>query len=123
MLGVAIVTVLVLAVLLGVAAYVVREHIARRERVDDVLLDPRTPTLDYEVPTGQDPAVLLGALEKEGYTATVDPHGAHQVVLVQCPGGLEAHREDVRSVIESANVTSVDDGIPLRVDVRFRDER
>jgi hypothetical protein len=122
MMGVAIATVLVFVVIVGMAMYVVREHVRKRERVDEELHDARTPTLEYDVPTGQDPAVPLAALEREGYTATVDIQAVRPILLVKCPEGLEVEREHVRSVIESANVTAPDDGIPLEVEVRFRDE-
>lgn len=118
----AILIVLVLLVLAGAGMYVLRQHVRERQRVDEVLEDDRTPTLEYAVPTGQDPAVLLAALHRADYTATVDPSGGHQVVLVACPAGVEAERERVRSVIESANVTAPDDGVPLDVVVRFLDE-
>lgn len=118
----AILIVLVLLVLAGAAMYVLRQHVRERQHVDEVLEDHRTPTLEYAVPTGQDPAVLLAALHRAGYTATVDPSGAHQIVTVACPAGVEREREPVRSVIESANVTAPDDGAPLDVVVRFLDE-
>jgi hypothetical protein len=118
----AIVMVLAILVLAFVVLYVVREQVKRRERVDKTLEDERTPTLEYVVPTGQDPSVILTALDRAGYTATVDPFGAHQVVSVACPAGLDRERAHVRALIESANVTAPDDGIPLDTPVRFRDE-
>lgn len=122
MLGVLILTVLVIVALAGIVLYVVREQVAERERVARELHDDRTPTLEYFVPTGQDPVVILTALERADYRATVDPNHAHQLVLVACPGGVERHRAKVRSVIESASVTTPQDGIPLEPEVRFRDE-
>lgn len=122
MVGYAILLALVAVLVLGALAYVLREHAAKRERVNEELHDARTPTLEYVVPNGQDPAVILAALHREGYTATVDSEAFHQIMLVTCPQGLEAQREDVRAAIESADVTATDDGAPLRVDVRFRDE-
>ena len=116
-----LIALIVLALVVG-AIYLVRPHIRERQRVTETLEDPRTPTLEYAVPTGQDPAVILAALHREGYTATVDPHGAHQVVLVACPAGLDRERARVRAAIESANVTAPDDGAPLDVRARFLDE-
>lgn len=120
--GFAIVIVLAVLVLAAAALYVLRQHVRERQRVDEVLEDPRTPTLEYVVPTGQDPAVILAALHRAGYTATVDPNGAHQVVMVGCPGGVDQERAQVRAAIESADVTAPDDGAPLDATVRFRDE-
>lgn len=94
-----------------------REQSIRRERIEHDLHDVHTPTLEYSVPTGQDPAPVLAALEQAGYTAGIDPHGVHQVVLVRCPDGPDAARAKVRSVIESAHT-----GVPTRTEVRFSDE-
>lgn len=106
--------------------YVVRQQtgfLRRREEIDHELHSERVPTLEYAVPTGQDPAVVLAALEQAGYTATTDTTThPHQTVLIACPGGVEGERARVRSVIESANVTTPDDGAPVDRVVRFRDE-
>lgn len=122
MLGVLIATVLAIVALAVIVLYVVRQQVAERERVSRDLHDERMPTLEYLVPTGQDPAVILTALERAGYTATVDPHHAQQLMLIACRGGLEHDRETVRSAIESASVTAPQDGIPVAAEVRFRDE-
>jgi hypothetical protein len=118
----AILLVLVLVVAVVATMYVLRGQVRHRQHVDEVIDDERTPTLEYEVPTGQDPSVILAALTRDGYTATVDPSGAHQVVSIACPTGVDRERARVRSVIESANVTAPDDGAPVDVEVRFRDE-
>jgi len=118
----AIVIVVAVLALALIVLYVVREQVKLREQVDEDLDDGSVPTLEYAVPTGQDPAVILAALHRADYTATVDPNHAHQIVLIACPGGVEPERATVRSVIESASVTAPQDGVPLEVDVRFRDE-
>ena len=117
-----IVILLAVVVLALVVLYVVREQVRHRARVDEELHDERVPTLEYAVPTGQDPALILAALERDGYTATVDTQAAPQVVLIRCPAGLDRDRAHVRSVIASAGVTAQDDGVPVRTDVRFTDE-
>ena len=122
MIGVLLATVIAIAALIWIAVYVFREQASRSIKVSEELNDDRTPTLEYAVPTGQDPAVILAALESAGYTATADPHHAHQRVLVACPDGVDQQRSQVRSVIESASVTAMDDGVPIQPDVRFRDE-
>jgi hypothetical protein len=123
MLGILIATVLAVAALVWIVLYVVREQLKEREQVDKELHGDETPTLEYAVPEGQDPAVVLAALERAGYTATVDPNGPHQVVLIACPAGVDRDRAHVRSVIESGSVTAPQDGVPMQVDVRFRDEK
>ena len=122
MAGVLIVTVLATVALLGVVLYIIREEAARRREIDQVLHDEGMPTLEYSVPTGQDPAVILAALERAGYIATVDPGITHEVVLVACPDGVARERDRVRALIESASITAPEDGVPQRLEVRFRDE-
>jgi hypothetical protein len=87
--------------------YVLRDQSIARERIEAELHDTRTPTLEYSVPTGQDPAAILAVLERAGYTAGVDSHGAHQVVMVKCPDGPDGDRTKVRTLIESAHVGAV----------------
>ncbi len=122
MAGVVIATLLAVVALVWVVVYVVRAEAAKRARIDRELDSEQTPTLEYSVPAGQDPAVILAALQGEGYTATVDPSHTRQLVLIACPGGLDRERARVRSIIASADVTTIDDGGPVDVDVRFRDE-
>jgi hypothetical protein len=122
MAGVLIATVVALVAVVWIIVYSLREHTAKRERIDDALEGERIPTLEYDVPTGQDPSAILAALERAGYTATVDSHHAHQQVLVACPGGADRERGHVRTVIASATVTTPDGDVPLEPDVRFGDE-
>jgi hypothetical protein len=108
-----------------VVLYVVREQTGffrRRSEVHRELESDRTPTLEYDVPTGQDPTVILAALELAGHTATVEPRHPHQRVLIAYTGDREAARARIRPVIESAAVTTPDDGAPVPTVVRFRDE-
>jgi hypothetical protein len=93
--------------------WLLRDQSIAREHIDQQLHDPDTPTLEYAVPTGQDPVTILVALERAGFTASVDPHHTHQHVLVGCPDGVDHQRTLVRSVIGSTG----------RTDVRFVDER
>ena len=117
-----IVILLALVVIALVVLYMVREQVRRRAWVEEELHDDRVPTLEYAVPQGQDPMVIINALQRDGYDAMSDTHGGAQVVMIRCPAGVERERAHVRSLIESANVTSEDDGMPLRTDVRFTDE-
>ena len=117
-----IVGLVVLVALVALAMYVLRQQSIERERVEAELHDSGTATLEYVVPTGEDPVVVLAALERAGYTAGVDSHGAHQIILVKCPGGVERCRTAVRAVIESAGMAPVREQSPLHPHVRFRDE-
>jgi hypothetical protein len=94
----------------------------RRQSAADELAHPASPTLDYRVPPGQDPVVVLTALASEGYQATVDPE-ATQLVHISCPAGLDRERAHVRAVLESADTTTIDTGAPIDpTPVRFVDE-
>lgn len=122
MFGVLLVAVIAFVAIAWIVLYIVRQEVAKRERVSAELNSPATPTLEYAVPTGQDPTAIIAALERAGHTATADPHHAHQRLLIACPGGVDGEREQVRSVIASASVTAPQDGVPVEADVRFRDE-
>jgi len=122
MAGVLVAVLVAIAALVWVVVHVVRVETAKRKDVARAVHEDQTPTLEYSVPTGQDPAVILAALQGEGYAATVDSHHTQQVVLIACPGGLDRQRARVRSIIAAADVTTIDDGGPVDVDVRFRDE-
>jgi hypothetical protein len=104
------------------AMHLLKEESLGRERVEADLHSSGTPTLEYVVPTGEDPVVVLAALERAGYTACVDSHGAHQLVLVKCPDGVAASRAKVRSVIESAGVSAPKVEVRTHAAVQFRDE-
>jgi hypothetical protein len=89
---------------------------AERQIPDDV------PALEYLVPAGQDPVVVLTALGKEGYTASAD-HTQRQLLRIACPLGTDKERPRVRSVIGSVHTTALDTGMPMDPGpVRFVDE-
>ena len=112
-----------LVAIVALVLYVLREQSLARERVEAELHAVGTPTLEYVVPTGEDPVVVLAALERAGYTAGVDARGARQVVRVKCPEGTERCRQQVRAVIETAGMGTPRIETRSRADVRFRDER
>ena len=122
MIGIAILGLVLVVGLAGLVVYVVGGHAVRREQVDQNLHDPRMPTLEYAVPTGIDPAPVRAALEQAGYTTTVDSTAGPQLVLVQCPRGLDRERDAVRAAIESVDNSASDHDIPVPTNVRFRDE-
>lgn len=104
------------------AMHLLKEESLGRERVEADLHSSATPTLEYVVPTGEDPVHVLAALERAGYTACVDSHGAHQVVLVKCPEGVDQSRAKVRAVMENAGASTVSVDARPHPAVRFRDE-
>ena len=111
-----------LVAMIALAMRLLKDESLGRERIEAQLHDASTPTLQYVVPTGEDPVVVVAALERAGYTVGVDSSGAHQVVLVGCPDGPEASRAKVREVIANAGVTAPKVEAHPRTGVRFSDE-
>ena len=121
--GALLVPLLVLVVVLGAGLLALARWGVRRERLVKELHDPATPTLTYRVAEGQDPAVVLAALESDGYVAATDPVDS-RVVVIGCPAGPDRERAHVRAVIRAAGSTVLDDGAPVEPgSVRFDDER
>jgi hypothetical protein len=115
---------MIVVVLIVVLVFVAgRRWLGQRQRVADDLAAPSTATLDYRVPPGQDPVVLLAALGAEGFTATTSPDDA-TLIRVACPAGPDRYRARLRAVIASVHTTAIDSGASFDVeDVRFTDEQ
>ena len=74
------------------------------------------------MPPGQDPTVLVSALERRGYVAVADTTGGPVRLHVDV-GQSGGQREEVRSIIEDVDTTLPEDGVPVHVGaVRFEDE-
>ena len=96
---------------------------AARSEVDAHLAEPAVESLDYVVPEGQDPAVVVAALRENGVEAAPDI-GAKQLVHVACAPTNGAERERVRAIIASIHTSAIDAGVPFDAGaVRFEDER
>lgn len=120
--GALLVPLIVLVVILIAVGIGVRAWAARREAVAEDLARPTTSTLDYHVPPGQDPVVVLTALSTEGFSATADPHRT-DLVHISCPAGADRDRARVRATIASAHSTAIDTGASMDpTPVRFADE-
>jgi hypothetical protein len=111
-----------LMAIVALVMYFLRDESLHREQVEAELHDPATPKLEYVVPTGEDPIIVVAALERAGFTVGVDSRGTHQVVLVKCPDGRDVSRAAVRSVIATAGTTTPRREVRTRPDVQFRDE-
>jgi hypothetical protein len=97
--------------------------VGRRTAIADEHRDPATPTLDYAVPAGQDPVVVLTALSREGYAATADPAQA-DLIHISTPAGPDRDRARVRATIAAVRETALDTPMPMDPgEVRFTDER
>jgi hypothetical protein len=114
---------LVLVAVLVWFAFRASRWAAARTEVDAHLGEPVVETLDYVVPEGQDPAVVVAALHENGVEAAPDI-GAKQLVHVACAPTDNGERERVRSIIETVKTSGIDAGAPFDAGaVRFEDER
>jgi hypothetical protein len=118
--------VLVLLVLVGVAMVAKRFARTEIERSDQLQRVDR-PTLRYQVPPGQDPAVVMHALRRAGYEASPDsePGPSSPVVIVGARNGGPVDREAVRATLMSASGTNIVPEESEQVDRRrvlFEDE-
>ena len=113
----------VVLVALGILAAILLSRLVprgrRRVELEDELSRPGAPTLDYVVPAGQDPVVLLTALSSAGYPAVTDPEDS-DLMHIACPSGRDRDREHVRATIARVHTTALDAGVPMEpADVRF----
>lgn len=112
-----------LMVVLGLAFGRSGRSLADQARHQDHLADD-VDTLDYVVPEGQDPAVVVAALSVNGFDAAAWSESGRQLVHINCgPDDADA-REQAREVIAGIGTTSLDAGVPIdNTPVRFDDER
>jgi hypothetical protein len=96
------------------------------EHSDRLQADER-PTLSYEVPPGQDPALVLAGLREAGYDASADsePGPSSPILIIGNHSGGRPDREDLRSVLGRIDGTNVNPDENQRLApsrVRFTDE-
>jgi hypothetical protein len=117
-----ILIVVVVVVLLLVGGGITTSRAGRRTAAEhDELAESNDDTLRFRTVPGQDPAAVLSVLQQAGYDAYPAPEDSHTVVIV-CPEGRQAAREDVRTLIAGAgNVDPAADPFAT-VPVRFADE-
>ncbi len=124
--GAVFVPVLLLIVVLVLAALAVKRFTAREVQHSDRLQSDDRTTLRYEVPAGQDPAVVLTGLRRAGYDASADsePGPSSPIVIIGARGG-SPDREAVRRTLAELDGTNVVPGESAPVErsrVRFVDE-
>ena len=119
-----LIIVLVLVVLAVVAMLAIVPWARRQKAHVDHVAGPDVETLRYQVPEGQDPVAVQTALKTAGFDAVPDPNDSYGgVVLVACPRGVAAQREEVRTIIREKALLNVTDDAPAHVrTVRFADE-
>ncbi len=106
----------VAAVLLLVVPWMKRQ----RQAVEE-MSDPAVPTLDYEVPEGQDPAAVVTALHHDGLTAVGELRNGRRLVLIELTDASGDIRPRARSAIAKAALNLEGDSA-AGTEVRFLDE-
>jgi len=94
---------------------------ASRQRIER-LVDPAVDTLEYEVPEGQDPAVVVAALTLEGLDAVGELRHGRRLVLLNITGDDGEVRSRARAVIAHEAPLNPEGDASPDTQVRFLDE-
>jgi hypothetical protein len=125
--GAFLVPVIALVIVLVIGAIAVKRFGSREIAHSDRLQNADRSTLRYQVPPGQDPAVVLNGLRRAGYDASADsePGPSSPMVIIGSSRGAEPDREAVRDALaelDGTNVVPEESGSAQRSRVRFSDE-
>jgi len=124
--GAVLVPVLLVLIVMVVGAIAVKRFTRAAIDHSDRLQADERPTLRYQIPAGQDPALVLAGLRRAGYDASADsePGPSSPIVIIGATGGAP-DREAVRRAladIDGTNVVPEESGTVDRTRVRFEDE-
>ena len=124
--GAVLVPVLLVLIVLVIGAIAVKRFTRAEIDHSDRLQADERPTLRYQIPAGQDPALVLAGLRRAGYDASADsePGPSSPIVIIGATGGAP-DREAVRRAladIDGTNVVPEESGTVDRTRVRFEDE-
>jgi hypothetical protein len=122
-----LVPVILLVVALVLVAVALKRFGRREIQHSDHLQNADRPTLRYEVPSGQDPAVVLAELRRAGYDASPDsePGPSSPLVIIGTTTGNAPDREQLRAALDRVDSTNIDPEVASsvhRTPVRFMDE-
>ena len=120
--GLPIVVILAVLAIVACVFWALKQRVAGQADKEESVASPRTETLEYVVPPGQDPAVLVAALSKDGYTAVADS-SAQPMLRIDVPQGRDRERAHVRAIISNVRGTSFEGGSVDTGEARFEDER
>lgn len=121
--AVAIIAVVVLAIVAWLLFHAYAGKAGKEAEEHQAPGDPGVETLRYWVPDAQDPTVIIAALDRAGYQATLDDVRGDKHLAVACPAGRDRERARVRSVIEEADTTSIEGPQFNPGKVTFEDEK
>jgi hypothetical protein len=123
--GAFLVPVILLLIVLVAGAIALKQFGRREIAQSDRLQNADRPTLRYEVPSGQDPALVLAGLRQAGYDASPDsePGPSSPIVIIGATGGAP-DREAVRSTLADLDGTNIvpEESGSVHTPVRFVDE-
>jgi hypothetical protein len=124
--GAVLVPVILLIVVIVAVALALKRFGRREVQQSDRLQNADRPTLRYEVPAGQDPAVVLAGLRQAGYDVSADSEpGPSSPIVIIGAGGGSPDREEVRRTLTDLDGTNIvpDESAPVqRSRIRFLDE-
>jgi hypothetical protein len=125
--GAVLVPVVLVLIVLVLASMAVKRFARTEVERSDRLRDSHRPTLRYLVPPGQDPALVLNALNQAGYEASPDSESgpSSPVVIVGAGNGGAVDREAVRATlvqVSGTNIVPDESGEVERGRVLFEDE-
>ena len=118
--GLVLIALVVVVVL--VAIYVVVPWVRRQERERNEITDPRRESVVFEVPEGQDPAVIVTALRNDGLEATEVVRQGRQRIVIACPEGRADLRARARAVIAHEARLGFEGDPATQREVTFLDE-
>ena len=114
--------VVVVLVLLGLTIFRFGLSLFQTGKPEEPGADPEG-ALRYPIPTGQDPAVVMTALRRAGFTAEPRLHKNDDAIVIMRADGQPPDREEVRSVLVGARNTDVDGSLNVPQEaVTFADE-
>ena len=113
-----------IAIVVAIIVVAVVRFLHRQAGHQDEVKSAPVDMLRYRVPEGQDPAIVVAALQKEGFQAIPDVQGAgaSHDVLIPCHDGIERHRSAVRSIIQGTEQINFEGDQRQIPQVKFADE-
>lgn len=127
--GAVLLPVLLILVVVALLVLVVRAFSRRQVEDGDQLLADHRHSVRYQVPPGQDPAVVLHHLESEGYDVYPDsgPGPSSPIIVIGSQDASVVDRESLRETLTELDETTTDpeESRPSvdRAPVRFLDEQ
>jgi hypothetical protein len=124
--GAFLVPVIALVIVLVIVMVAVKRFSRHEIEHSDRLQADERPTLRYEVPPGQDPALVLAGLREAGYDVSADsePGPSSPILIIGATGGAP-DREAVRRTLREIDGTTInpeESGSVTDSRVRFVDE-